>query len=90
MKILTKIIGLFLIVFSFAYYDASPLQRGHRHGPPKHHYSGPHRPHYRKVVYHRPPGHYYKKHYYKPVRHRYYSHRPHRVYHSRPVVVVRL
>ncbi|MCS3869999.1 hypothetical protein J3D55_002915 [Chryseobacterium ginsenosidimutans] len=94
MKIVTKIIGFFLIVLSFAYYDAAPLQRGHGHGrghgPSKHYYGGPRRPHYRKVVYHRPPRHYYRRDYYRPVRHRYYSHRPHRVYHSRPVVVVRL
>ncbi|WP_449397999.1 hypothetical protein [Chryseobacterium wanjuense] len=31
MKILTKVIGLFLIVFSFAYYQASPIQRHHHH-----------------------------------------------------------
>ncbi|WP_139166274.1 hypothetical protein [Chryseobacterium soldanellicola] len=96
MKVLKKIMGLFLIVFSFALYQASPMQRGrghgYGHGPKhsKHYYHGPRRSYYRPVVYHRPPRHYYKKHYYRPVRHRYYSHRPHRVYHSRPVVVVRL
>lgn len=94
MKMVTKIVGFFLIVFSFAFYNASPLQRGrghgYGHGPKGHYYHGPHRPHYRQVVYHRAPRHYYKRHYYRPVRHRYYSHRPHRVYHSRPVVVVRL
>lgn len=32
MKMLTKILGIFLIVFSFALYNAAPLQRGHGHG----------------------------------------------------------
>ncbi|MFY7845987.1 hypothetical protein [Chryseobacterium gambrini] len=96
MKMLTKILGLFLIVFSFAYYNAAPLQRGHGrghghgHGPKKHYYHGPHRPHYRTVVYHRPPKRYYKKHYYRPVRRTYYAPRPQRVYQSRPVVIVNL
>ncbi|WP_131726209.1 hypothetical protein [Chryseobacterium sp. Leaf405] len=94
MKMLTKILGLFLFVLSFAYYSAAPVQRGrghgHGHGPKNHYYKGPHRPHYKRVVYHRPPGHYYKKHYYRPVRHRHYSQRPYRVYQSRPVVIVNL
>ncbi|MCY1661888.1 hypothetical protein [Chryseobacterium sp. SL1] len=96
MKMLTKILGLFLIVFSFAYYNAAPLQRGHGrghghgHGPKKHYYHGSHRPHYRAVVYHRPPKRYYKKHHYTPVRRTYYAPRPQRVYHSRPVVIVNL
>ncbi|UZT98511.1 hypothetical protein ODZ84_02770 [Chryseobacterium fluminis] len=96
MNFLTKALGFFLIIFCFAVYEASPMQRGHGrghgHGPKysKHRYHGPHRPHYRPVAYHRPPGHFYKKRYYKPVRHRHYSHRPQRVYHSRPVVIVNL
>lgn len=91
MKVLTKILGLLVFVFSLACYQASPIQwghgRGHGHGPKKYRNHRPHRPHYKSVRYRRPPGHYYKRHY-RPVRHRYYS-RPHRVYYSRPVVVVR-
>ena len=92
MKMLTKIIGLFLLIFSFAYYQASPVQRRPHHGPPKHYYHGP-RPHYRPVAYryHRPARHYYRPtHYYRPVRPHRYSHyrRPH--VSNRPVVVVRL
>ncbi|WP_294201350.1 hypothetical protein [uncultured Chryseobacterium sp.] len=90
MKVLTKFLGLLVFVFSLAYYQAAPVQWGHGrgHGPKKHHYHRPHRPHYKKVKYRRPPGNYYKRHYYRPVRHYYYS-RPHRVYYNRPVVVVR-
>ncbi|WP_157886066.1 hypothetical protein [Chryseobacterium glaciei] len=98
MKMLTKVVGFFLLIFSFAYYQASPLQKGrhHRgHGPSKHYYNGP-RPHYRPVAYryHRPARHYYKpNHYYRPVRpHRYSQHRKYRRHYAspRPVVVVRL
>lgn len=98
MNFLTKVLGFFLIVFSFAFYQASPMQRGHGHGyghghghgpkHSKHYYYGPPRPYYRPVVYHRPPRHHYKRYYYEPVRPRYYSHRPHRV--SRPVIIVKL
>lgn len=98
MKMLTKVVGFFLLIFSFAYYQASPLQKGrhHRgHGPSKHYYHGP-RPHYRPVAYryHRPARQYYKpNHYYGPVRpHRYSHHRKYRRHYAspRPVVVVRL
>ncbi|WP_294321569.1 hypothetical protein [uncultured Chryseobacterium sp.] len=90
MKVLTKFLGLLVFVFSLAYYQATPVQWGHGrgHGPKKHHYHRPHRPHYKKVKYRRPPRHYYKMHYYRPVRHHYYS-RPNRVYYNRHVVVVR-
>lgn len=91
MKILSKVIGVFLIVFSIVFYQAAPLQRGHHHGPYKKHYHrGHYKPKYKKVVYYKAPRH-YKKHYYKPVR-PYYSHkyRHPRVYHSRPVIVVNL
>lgn len=87
MKVLTKIVGLFVFVFFLAFSQAAPIQWGHGHGPKKHHYQRPHRPHYKKVKYRRPPGHYYKRHY-RPVKYRYYS-RPHRAYYNRPVVVVR-
>lgn len=97
MKMLTKILGIFLIVFSFVLYNAAPLQRGHGHGRgygyghgPKKHYRGPHRTYYRTVVYHKPPRRYYKKHYYRPARRVYYAPRPQRVYPDRPVVIVNL
>ncbi|MDO3423712.1 hypothetical protein QWT87_02350 [Chryseobacterium sp. APV1] len=98
MKMLTKILGIFLIVFSFALYNAAPLQRGHGHGrghgyghgPKKHYYHGPKRTYYRTVLYHKPPRHYYKKHYYRPARRIYYAPRPQRVYPARPVVIVNL
>lgn len=93
MKLVTKVIGLFLIVFSIMLSQAAPLQRGHGNGPhKKHHYHGHHKPKYKKVVYYKAPKH-YKKHYYKPARPYHYSHKKNRhprVYHSRPVVVVNL
>ncbi|REC49847.1 hypothetical protein DRF62_19365 [Chryseobacterium piscium] len=93
MKLVTKVIGLFLIVFSIVFYQAAPFQRGHGHGSHKKHYHhGHHKPKYKKVVYYKAPRH-YKKHYYKPARPYHYSHKKNRhprVYHSRPVVVVNL
>lgn len=91
MNFLTKALGFFLIIFSFAFYQASPMQRGYGHGhaPKRHHYHGSYRPYYRPVVYHRAPRH-HKRYYYEPVRYRYYSHRAPRVYHSRPVIIVKL
>jgi len=98
MNFLTKVLGFFLIIFSFAFYQASPMQRGHGHGhgyghghgPKKYYYQGPYRPYYRPVVYERPRHHYKKRYYYEPVRPRYYSDRPYRVHHSRPVIIVKL
>jgi len=96
MKVLFKAIGLFLLIFSFAFYQASPIQKRH-HGPHKgyyHGHRGPHKMKYNKVVYYKAPRHHYKKHYYKPVRpygHYTYKRYKHpRVYQSRPVIVVNL
>ncbi|MGD1318214.1 hypothetical protein [Chryseobacterium sp. 2R14A] len=96
MKVLFKALGLFLFVFSFAFYQAAPIQKRH-HGPNKSYYHGnrgPHKMKYKKVVYYKAPKHYYKKHYYKPQRtYKYYSYKRYkqpRVYHSRPVIVVNL
>ena len=93
MKMLTKIIGLFLIVFAITFFQAEPIQKRHHHGPHKKHYHrGPHKVKYKKVVYYKAPRH-YKKHYYRPARPRHYVHKKYRhprVYHSRPVVVVNL
>jgi hypothetical protein len=91
MKFLSKIIGVFLVVFAVVFYQAEPAQR-HHPGPHKNHYRGHHRPKFKRAVYHRPaPRHYYKKHYYRPVRHRYHPHKRyknHRIYRSRPVIII--
>lgn len=92
MKVLTKVIGLFFIVFAVTFFQAETLQKRH-HGPHKKHYRGHYKTKYKKVAhYHKRPKHYYKKHNHRPVRHyKHYSHkRQPRVYQSRPVVIVNL
>ncbi len=94
MKFLSKVIGVFLVIFAVAFYQAEPTQKRHHPHSYKIHHRGNHKMKFKRVAYHKAPRHYYKKHYYRPARpYRHYTHKRYRqprVYHSRPVVVVNL
>lgn len=92
MKNVTKIFTVVLFIFSIAFYQASPVQKRHHHGPHKKFHRGPHKVKYKKVVYYNAPRHHYKKRYYRPAPRRHYVERVYtrpRVV-ERPVIVVNL